>query len=1351
MTDRYCKNIFLYICIIFSSFLSAEWVEFYKKSSGSKAFKIFVDYDYKKTKFSYDPGKFSKTRSSSELNYSNLADFQLNINSLEKFLNDKKVDFSWKSEIVKEFKTILFLGEQHDKIRFFSLKDFLNPEKNRKINQNIESVSSLDLAYKSIEGISYTTSLNNQFSMRLVLDKKKNLIGFSLFNSDSLFNDLIVAQESHRLEFSYYKDKKKEFMIFLEGMNSEYKWFELFIPSMNEEQKLVLPFSYSIFDDVIIPHFKSNSLELQKVNHLKLSSENANHEEVIQVGNKNIFYKDIDDQELINIFSDIEMMKNYKTSSHNTYLFRRCNEQRLLFNHYTKNTSIDNAQIRNACLKMSAIFASLEMVDSTREVETKLCFSKNNLVYNFSNGFFGVPLEDVSLERFRSINQQCLKSELVARVENDIKDAFKSLRTKFSLKDNDTKVLYDTYSAELVQSCQGISKQECVEKVAQKIDLVLKKEQFKKWIYSINRLTREEKERIDDQYLGLVQVCEKEKEFNKCIQKGLKGLISPVIGKLSISLLFDLFPSEVVKINENEISEINDKFKSCIEKYVEESDSDEYVQNFENSVSICQVEVLSEKISTLASTTYENRYGEDSKLLKSEYLEKLNADSSRNVKKMIRNHLTPTSLKEAISDGFVYYASLFSYYYYTQLIEEYFPIGFDVPFSDINEEIRNQIQTKIVTLISGDEMMIKRSFLNFLINKVPSKDQNSYIVLSRDVAINLNVFITPYLTAGYLSKFILGEDALTEVGKIIDSESLRCFKDVDLRKDIFNGVSYCQKSHYSDLVQVEIQKRITYEVSTHFDLTSKVGIQIMNPLAYSKTCLDKINSLDSSVESFKKKARACVMFTFLDISLNLINAKINSLSPVLDSTLDIGAVPRFCYGKLFLDIAKENNIKNAIFSRDEVNRRSLFKAQNDIRNNLTFGASLLSLIDENYNNNYKYRMSDKENIVSIIDVIASSSVTTENWFLEKVTSCQKESENMLLDSFRSFVIKKIPNLSMDKSGFEVLSKLLDYELIELILKFIKINENKTMVDSNYSNIPTERVITPELGLTALQNFIGLMGSFIDKGFVFDKKAMITELVVFQSELKDFLKWYIKSIKSVTIKESQEFFKESKLADHIVLAVFSAKTKENFDRFTKKMKRDELNGFYKKADCYTPNCLSKDEKFEYNQILDKYSSLSDLIKEMTLSYDFRRIIRPQSKNGEDFLKLVKETHLLPTLLGLTVSSHANHRIDEKIANFILDDNTAGGFSERFVEAFAQHELNSLSHNKWGITKFLFYDDGDFDWTKIRSTKSGQAAIKYFGKNLLLPRIFNRTISSYSLKMRNQQFMKLLKKAQSEYDD
>lgn len=618
----------------------------------------------------------------------------------------------------------------------------------------------------------------------------------------------------------------------------------------------------------------------------------------------------------------------------------------------------------------------------------------------------------------------------------------------------------------------------------------------------------------------------------------------------------------------------------------------------------------------------------------------------------------------------------------------------------------------------------------------------------------------PWLTVSKIGDRVLIASEREEMAARVDVKYRTCIDDFNPNGSLAFSRIYdaCEKQRLSGVSLELSRKKLQERVSQNFPLISSKANRALAPIQYLEVCHKKVDPFGTkSLEDYQKLLDGCNRVAELDVSYNLSLAKVEGYRPLLSRKGHHDVVTAYCYNILFSQISQNANNNLMAESKDFADGyRDLSKMQSDQRSRNLDGASLLSYLSGNSITDEQFAESDVKNVLGLINTFAANESLSSEWWGEKLAHCEKGTDDFVMTSFREFVIESIPSLNFgngEDQNTKLMRNFLDLELVELILKFKKAGESKVsgFVDLG-ALIPGERLITAELGVTALTNFIQILGGFLDRGFIYDEETMRSELVIFQSELKGFLTWSLSSPENISIREARDFFSESKLAEHLALAVVSELAQNQFKTGIGNLKRDELAKFYQSAGCreQRESCLSRYEKRNLAKISTKYEKLEALAAEMTSSYDFRRIIRPESSEGEELISLIKDTYLMPKILGQTVSAQAEERMMKGIGDAIIGDNTDGGFAERFVEEIAQFELEKEKNERWGITKLLFFDSGDFDWEKLRVTDSGQKALQYYTRYIMLPQYLGRRQSETTNRIRLERFRRLLTDAQGEND-
>lgn len=616
----------------------------------------------------------------------------------------------------------------------------------------------------------------------------------------------------------------------------------------------------------------------------------------------------------------------------------------------------------------------------------------------------------------------------------------------------------------------------------------------------------------------------------------------------------------------------------------------------------------------------------------------------------------------------------------------------------------------------------------------------------------------PLITRQEISEEVLLESDIDTLSQLVNDESESCWNHFSPNRNYSFQRHYlrCEKIRLRKAALQLFRRKSERRVSSIFRLTSAKANKILTPVNYLDTCFEKVDPYNNkTLEEYKRLIEGCQRVAELDISYNISNAKIDGYRPLLSRRGYHDAVTAYCYNIIFHHLS-DGVSRIPRRGQHDGAYRDLTKMQQTQRARTPYDGSLLRYVINSNLIEPEFAENDQRHIFGLVETFAANDSFNEEWWGEKLAHCEKGTDDFINVGFREYIIESIPALSFSDANdpnSKLMRDFLDFELVESLLQYKKAFEERhgnNVIDLG-NVVPSQRTLHPELGVTAMTNFIDILGNYLSKGFIYDEEAMRTELVVFQSELKSFLKWSKDNPERMTINEAMEFFQESKLAEHLALAVVSETTYNKFSRGIGAMKEEELEKLFDEANCRYVSCLSRSEKEKRNAIIAKYDRLLSLSREMTASYDFRRIISPESDDGKEIIDAIKENILMPRILGQNVTAQAEGEVMRLVGQAILEDNTDGGFAERFVEEAAQFALTEESNRRWGITKFFFFDKHDFDWETLKKTEAGERAIKYYSRYIMLPRFLGEEQSDYLKRTRLEQFRRLLTTAQGQNDD
>lgn len=817
-----------------------------------------------------------------------------------------------------------------------------------------------------------------------------------------------------------------------------------------------------------------------------------------------------------------------------------------------------------------------------------------------------------------------------------------------------------------------------------------------------------------DGKLELSKILKAQADCSSSVVKGL-GMKENAYDFTKIISEIDLFKDQDIKLTLDQKKLAKEKYEECFSKAVKEIGSNS-LEQFDSSKYNCAVLAALEIIPELYSDYMIKEFSdyiwsetEEESLRK--YVERL-------IKRRIGDLTEPSKINQALVKELPTVIAKALNGAIDSIMRKNFSDEENFVF---NGQAQREIQKKLFFLIAGNSNKPLSYELKRFVLKELEQDGIKGVKLRSSALLQDFVKVAmPFISVKEIGNEVFIKDDRDSLAKILDSDIQACLDEFkpNGEKNLKEVYKYCEKKRFS-LKEFLIAKRDFETLISHsFPLSTDSGNRALSPVHYMKECIDDLDKKGLEVGDYEKMVGSCINLTKIKISYNIDKEKLRKFKPYMKDNRGggerySGLTSAYCHKVLFIEIAKEIGDKD--LSRE---------IQEDSSSYLTAGNTI-------YNE-------------KLLEAVANTDSLGGTWFEEKLNTCRGGTHTFLIQGLKNHLIQLIPAVNYNgvnrvgQSNKEVLESFLDAELLELVLR-LKVHKGDKGGELNSAeDDPTQKVVTSTLTLEALSNFIKILGGYISEGFVYEKDKMKTELVIFREELKRALKWINAQSRPIRIAELGDFFSESTFADHLAQAMVSEMVRDNFMSFLKDMEQNELRS------------ARQGSGYSEKEIKAKFKKLRGHTKSMTTYYDFSHIIRPKSTQGGKLLKLIKENHLLPTLIGDEISSYTREKIKNDVAKAILRDNTEGGFAELFVKEIAQLELSKKKASHWAITRYIFYDSDDFDWDAIRKTKAGKKAIEYYGREVLLPKMLGRSLTTYEEGLRMKRFKKILDDAISEND-
>ncbi|MFT6069706.1 MAG: hypothetical protein ACJAT2_001513 [Bacteriovoracaceae bacterium] len=1214
-------------------------------------------------------------------------------------------------------------------------------------------------SFRSVPLFDIALEDEGDFQIRGVLDRTNHLVKLSIVRADGSIKDYSVKNENG--EYRFISPKGELLFIVKPNLSHNQKGSILLMTPKSEGVENVHKTYFSLTQKDSrwdVKTFNSSPESSKAINGVPLIRFNVSHEPVYQVNDSDTFFKGIDEDELEGL---IEKLGGNKVSldyiqTKSRKAFAACMMDRVM---EEKARNIQGKSNREVCLLVAEVEVSLEV----QKIEAGNYFEKslqdkvaiNEMIKTLSEDF-RVCLgqgEGFHLGKDYLIYNIEYLSKNIGTVEKKLsqcKDSFSSLMVKSLLteeirRDGEisdiipagnifegflTQVLVQGY--EKCLGSKGNKFVECKSFASLYKDTLVfsadishrfwqKNERSEEGLKKHKDLVETYKScisKIHQSYLnGRLELSSILGSQAHCSGKVVKGLgmkenaydFSKIINSI------DLFQDKKIVLSEEQSKLAKETYEECFSKAVKEIGTNS-LEQFDSSKYLCAVEAAKKVIPDLYADQIAEEFGEY--LWSPREEEALRKYAARLIKRRIGDLTDPSKINEALVNELPTVLAKALGGAIDSIMKGNFSDDENFVF---NGQAQREIQKKLFFLIAGNSNKpLTYELKRFVLKEVEQEGIEGAKLRSSALLQDFVKVASPFIAVKEIGNEVFIKDDRDSLAKILDSDIQACLDEFKPKgeKSLKEVYKYCEKKRFS-LKEFLISKRdFEILISHSFPLSTDAANRALSPIHYMKECIDGLDDKDLEVGDYEKMVGSCIKLTSIKISNNIDQEKIRKFKPYMKDHRGggerySGLTSAYCHKVLFVEVAKEIGDKNLT--------REILE---DSGSYLTAGNTI-------YN--------DK-----LLEAVSHTDFLNESWFVEKLKKCRDGTHTFLMQGLKNHLVQMIPAINYNgvnrvgQSNKEVLESFLDAELLELVLR-LKIHKGDKGGELNSAeDDPTQKVVTSTLTLDALSNFMKILGGYISDGFIYEKDKMKTELVIFREELKRALKWINGQARPIRIAELGDFFSESTFADHLAQAMVSEMVRDNFMSFIRDMELDELRAS-RQGSGYTQA-----------EVKTKFRKLRGHTKTMTSYYDFSHIIRPKSTAGGRLLKLIKENHLLPKLIGDEVSSYTREKIKNDVANAILRDNTVGGFAELFVREIAELELSKKKSSHWAITRYFFYDSDDFDWDALRKTKAGKKAIEYYGKQILLPKMLGKSLTSYEEGLRMKRFKSILDDAISEND-
>lgn len=1079
----------------------------------------------------------------------------------------------------------------------------------------------------------------------------------------------------------------------------------------------------------------SRGAEGERVGSVALTTTTVDHQPVMRNSQMDIFIPtlSVDDlsRQIQTIAFGSRIAPSQKFIENGNEFFDNCLSERYVLRQELGNSKTDD-QLLNECLSLTALEYTHESLNDAPEKQADFhrCLGEINALSiqgndrQFKAEFF------LDREASRSALRTCVSRLQEFDVRQEISTFLKS--QNFQTDESYAPLLgnIEQVALNVYRSCSG---DDCASKALSRVKVEMHKFKYLHWFNEASHGTHGiERDRLVARFVS----CSSSNEIIKCQRELLESSVKYLPASMYDRILDEL-GIKVAASDDDRLA-----ITSCLETNLARLQSHDFAAVDEWHYK-CSFDHLKSKFSTLVQAHWASElsaYGMSTPVESIDNLVRLEAGSL----------VTTMDAKNLITKaGVVARASAID-----RLLQRRMARSLPSEESDEGAEIRRNIQETLSTMTQPGTFNLVESSTNYLSRSLNSHGERGVKTAFRDLAMRTHLVPRKYEILNRLSQSSFSDAVLEEKVTALNREYEECWRDFDANgsSDLLAHALDCDKASLAREQYEIVSQEMRDFVSRRFPLNAFETNQILNPLYSMEKCFRDIDDQpEMELVAYERWLKACSDVTRFDIASNMYEKLEEKYRSVLKPDAQ---------AKMRLSLACfVNSVKEQATAIPRQNITRSFDAVLAQSNQLVGAGSLLSLMTLAENPNDLHKVSDRRLLQNLLKNMAQNEDSTN--LLPRLEACASDFDQNLTTGFTAYLRSSVPNLfnrmqpNLSRSQQQVVEHIFDTEMVELLLEVQRKNEYRVSA----SDGPGSTIVTADFSIEALARFITGMGTYLGQGFVFDLDEMKTELVIFKEELKDALLWIAESNEPVPVSELKRFFGESKLADIMALAHVAKNTNDNFTTFLTSMETSEVSDFWSDIrrshyghqpwiTARDETRLSTDARAHLRSIRAKYVSLKNISHRMTTGYEFRRIFNVHSQEGQRALNLIKETDFLPRLEGRTPSATNQEQINRAIADRILNDNTPGGFTESFVRVMAQEYLDKQSAGKWGITKWLFYDTGDFSWATLRSTASGRKAIEYYGRYILLPKMLGQRLSTYSQNLHKTKFEELIRDAQSE---
>ena len=887
-------GIFLVLLSFAQTSFSKESVKnLYSENSFGNVLSLQYFSDRKKIKFIYDKPKVPGRNFRLEFNVNTPNEVRNAVSGLSNFLKDKiSIRTHSVNKIISKLKELEFLATGNDEVVHIGVEKIKKGEKfdlrlQSSFHQNRKPANEEDPDFlRSIPLLSILIANSTvEFQFRLVVDENNEFKKFSVINiEEGLRKYNIISNEKSIVVKE--KDGSFIFKILLDQLTEFGGKIVLVQKSGLDELENVKRSHFHLSESDgewrTQKYSESQATTMVVESEVSLSAQNVFHEPVVRIDDTDKFFKTLNNEDVIQVFknSPYSILNNSRESRYNEYIesfkshFQECMYEKIKLVEEDEEVTIEEDAKEN-CRK----YAVLQAVYS--EI--------TNL-----NGQYIDSLEK-SLEEKRRIRsvlsknfKQCLAQKELITLENDISEIeflklskIKKIDELFGSihnceKESKQKTTKETFKLMKMNTKYAFASQYNREKMNQRLKLVVSdsfsscqdktsdksKGYCKKYVQFVKNATLFQEYYMRNDVSLKIKAC-----FNKvrtdflenikfvssdknkalkverrqfaCAKMALKasGYVDKIESFNEFVLRIDFIRLIGYRFTDKFKDDLKRDYKECVNSSVEGFQNlKSFLVNNDQKISSCKLKVLKLHLPNIYKVVVNI---EASKYTKNnDVILELEKELARMLKSRIINLFSIKEINDLIEEKYsVVMSAIMKKIVYFRLKKLFVKKAEDNSLANIvDTKAFESIEFKLKTILGiKPNESLKKGLLKFFMYGFREKGLRGLEIFGNDFLINFEKIISEFTLKKYLSSHLKNSDLNEEYLEDINAVFISCMEDLAANKldaPLLSSIRKCKKKRLRLKHLKTSEKKLEYDVTEHFPLTSSQSQNILSPMPF---------------------------------------------------------------------------------------------------------------------------------------------------------------------------------------------------------------------------------------------------------------------------------------------------------------------------------------------------------------------------------------------------------------------------------------------------------------------------------------------------------------------------------------